>query len=487
MRYRLAKLGGWFALAVVALCQAHPDERDFTKPNIVIFLADDLGYGELGCQGNSEIPTPHIDSIAAKGVRFTNGYVTAPFCSASRAGLITGRYQTRFGYEFNPIGYHNELPGLGLPREEETLAERLRQAGYVSGLIGKWHLGGHAEFQPFHHGFDFFFGFTHEGHYFVPPPWSGVTTWLRRSVLPGGGRGRFTTADGRIIYSTHMNGTEPAYDANNPIMRGGQPVVEEAYLTDAFTREAVDFIGRNRDRPFFLLVAYNAVHSPMQGTDPYMKKFASIQDIHRRIFAAMLSNMDDSVGSVLAKLRREQLEQNTLIFFLSDNGGPTRELTSNNHPLRDGKGSVYEGGLRVPFMLQWPAQLAMGLIYEQPVISLDIFATATAAAKAPPAIRAGHKIDGIDLLPYLKSNIKAVPHEKLFWRQDRRAALRMGDWKLLKNPRRGQKSEWQLYNLVTDIAEQNNLVTMNKAKREELLSVWRELNSEMDDPFWQRK
>ncbi len=124
------------------LCQAHPDECDFTKPNIVILLADDLGYGELGCQGNSEIPTPHIDSIAAKGVRFTNGYVTAPFCSASRAGLITGRYQTRFGYEFNPIGYHNELPGLGLPREEETLAERLRQAGYVSGLIGKWHLGG---------------------------------------------------------------------------------------------------------------------------------------------------------------------------------------------------------------------------------------------------------------------------------------------------------------------------------------------------------
>ena len=486
MRPCLAKLGAWVALGVAVLGQVHAAEHGLAKPNIVILLADDLGYGELGCQGNTEIPTPHIDSIAANGVRFTNGYVTAPFCSASRAGLITGRYQTRFGYEFNPIGHHNELPGVGLPRSEVTLAERLRQAGYVSGLIGKWHLGGHAEFHPFRHGFDEFFGFTHEGHYFVPPPWDGVTTWLRRSVLPGGGRGRFTSADGRVIYSTHMNGTEPAYDANNPIIRGGQPVIEEAYLTDAFTREAVDFIDRNKDRPFFLLLAYNAVHSPMQGADDYMKKFDHIQDVHRRIFAAMLSNMDDSVGSVLVKLRREQLEQNTLIFFLSDNGGPTRELTSSNKPLRDGKGSVYEGGLRVPFMAQWPGRLAKSRVYEEPVISLDIFATATEAAKAPPVVRAGHNLDGVDLMPHLTGKTKAIPHEKLFWRQDRRAALRMGEWKLLRNSRRGQPGEWQLYNLANDTAEQNNLATINRAKREELLSVWRELNAEMADPFWKR-
>jgi len=486
MRRRLPKLTCLFAFGLTALGQAHADDNNLAKPNIVILLADDLGYGELGCQGNTEIPTPHIDSIAANGVRFTNGYVTAPFCSASRAGLITGRYQTRFGYEFNPIGHHNELPGVGLPRNEETLAERLRQAGYVSGLIGKWHLGGHAEFHPFRHGFDEFFGFTHEGHYFVPPPWDGVTTWLRRSVLPWGGRGRFTSADGRVIYSTHMNGTEPAYDANNPIVRGGQPVVEEAHLTDAFTREAVDFIDRNKDRPFFLLLAYNAVHSPMQGADAYMKQFAHIRDVHRRIFAAMLSNMDNSVGAVLAKLRREQLEQNTLIFFLSDNGGPTRELTSSNKPLRDGKGSVYEGGLRVPFMAQWPGRLAKGRVYEQPVISLDIFATATGVSEAFPTAKARRKLDGVNLIPFLTHKTKAAPHEKLFWRQDRRAALRMGNWKLLKNPRRGQPDEWQLYNLANDTAEQNNLAAINRAKREELLSVWREWNSEMTDPFWKR-
>ena len=354
-------------------------------------------------------------------------------------------------------------------------------------MIGKWHLGGHAEFHPFRHGFDEFFGFTHEGHYFVPPPWDGVTTWLRRSVLPGGGRGRFTSADGRVIYSTHMNGTEPAYDANNPIVRGGQPVVEEAYLTDAFTREAVDFIGRNKDKPFFLLLAYNAVHSPMQGADAYMEKFAHIQDIHRRIFAAMLSNMDNSVGAVLAKLRRERLVQNTLIFFLSDNGGPTRELTSSNKPLRDGKGSVYEGGLRVPFMAQWPGRLAKGKVYEQPVISLDIFATASVAAGGVSIAKPQRKLDGVNLIPFLTHKTKAAPHEKLFWRQDRRAALRMGNWKLLRNPRRGQSDEWQLYNLANDIAEQNNLATENKAKREELLSAWRELNAEMVEPLWQRK
>ena len=189
---------------------------------------------------------------------------------------------------------------------------------------------------------------------------------------------------------------------------------------------------------------------------------------------------------MLAKLRREQLEENTLIFFLSDNGGPTRELTSSNKPLCDGKGSVYEGGLRVPFMAQWPSRLAKGKVYEQPVISLDIFATASVAAGGFLTAKAKNKLDGVNLIPFLTDKIKVAPHEKLFWRQDRRAALRMGNWKLLKNPRRGQPDEWQLYNLANDTAEQNNLAAINRAKREELLSVWREWNSEMTDPFWKR-
>ncbi len=450
-------------------------------PNIVLLVADDLGYGELGCQGNAQIPTPNIDSIAKNGVRFTQGYVTAAYCSASRAGFLTGRYQTRFGYEFNPIGHHNEDENAGLPPSEITLAEHLAEAGYVTALVGKWHLGGHARFHPHRHGFDEFFGFTHEGHYFVPPPYEGVTTMLRRKVLPGGGEGRWTSQDGKMVYSTHMGHNEPDYDANNPIVRGGQPVAEEEYLTDALTREAVSFIWRCRDRPFFLYLPYNAVHSPLQGADAYVEKFAHITDVHRRIFAAMLANLDDSVGSVLEALRDAELAENTLVFFISDNGGPTKELTSSNAPLRDGKGSVYEGGVRVPFLMQWPEQLPAGKVYEQPVISLDIFATAAAAAKKPanPA-----KIDGVDLLPFLLGRNAENPHGALFWRLGKKSALRLGDWKLLRNPARGRGGDWELYNLAEDVSEASDLAAANPEKLAQLAAEWEKWNAQMIEPFW---
>ena len=454
-------------------------------PNIILLFADDLGYGELGCQGNLEIPTPHIDSIARNGVRFTQGYVTAAFCSASRAGIMTGRYQTRFGYEFNPIGAKNEDPNAGLPAGEKTIADLLVNVGYVTSLVGKWHLGGTANYNPIRRGFDEFFGFMHEGHYFVPPPYDGVTTWLRRKVLPGGGEGRWISADQKLIYTTHMGNTEPDYDADNPIYRAGQPVEEKAYLTDAFTREAVDFIDRSADKPFFLYLAYNAVHSPLQGAEKYMKKFAHIDDIQRRIFAAMLANMDDSVGAVLAKLREKQLEEDTLVFFISDNGGPTRELTSSNLPLRDGKGSVYEGGIRVPFLAQWKGRIPAGKVYEHPVISLDVFATA--AGLSGGRLDRRKKYDGVNLIPYLTGQNTGKPHYRLYWRIGSRAAVRAGDWKLLRNPRRGQGNDWQLYHLADDIAEENDLARSNPAKAAELREAWEEMNAEMIDPVWDPK
>lgn len=451
-------------------------------PNIVLLVADDLGYGELGCQGNTEIPTPHIDSLAENGIRFTQGYVTAPFCSASRAGLMTGRYQTRFGYEFNPIGARNEDPDAGLPLGEKTIADMLVDTGYITGLFGKWHLGGTAKYNPIRRGFDEFFGFLHEGHYFVPPPYEGVTTWLRRKVLPGGGEGLWISQDKKHIYTTHMGNTEPDYDADNPIYRDGQPVVETEYLTDAFTREAVSFIERHADKPFFLYVPYNAVHSPLQGADKYMENFAHVEDVQRRIFAAMLSNLDSSVGSILEKLREERLEENTLIFFISDNGGPTRELTSSNLPLRDGKGSVYEGGNRVPFLVQWKGQLPPNQVYQKPVLSLDIFATAAALSKATLDDRKVY--DGVNLIPYLKDEDTTSPHESLFWRLGTRTAIRVGDWKLLRNPRRGQGDDWELYNLAEDISEANDLAGTMPEKRAELIAAWEAMNQQMIDPTW---
>ena len=451
-------------------------------PNIVILFADDLGYGELSCQGNPEIPTPHIDSIANNGVRFTAGYVAGPNCSPSRAGLLTGRIPTRFGYEFNPTGAVNEEPGFGLPSKEITIAEALHDAGYTTGLIGKWHQGGTARYHPFRHGFDEFFGFTHEGHYFVPPPYKGVTTLLRRKTLPGGAQGIWM-GQGGLHYHNKLGHNEPDYDANNPIVRGGQPVVETEYLTDALTREAVDFIDRHDDKPFFLYLAYNAVHSPLQGADAYMDKFVHIKDIHRRIFAAMLANMDDSVGAVLEQLRKSGLEENTLVFFLSDNGGPTKELTSSNLPLRGSKGQMYEGAIRVPFMLQWKGKVPAGLVYEKPVSSFDIFATAAANCAG---VTAPKQVEGVDLIPYLTGENDGVPHETLYWRQGGKTALRHGDWKLVRMGRKLSpgKAKWELYDLSKDISETNNLAAAKPDRLAELIVIWEKLNGEMSEPLF---
>jgi len=442
-------------------------------PNIVIFLADDLGYEELGCQGNTDIPTPNIDQIASDGIRFTNGYVCNSYCSPSRAGLMTGRYPNRFGYESNIVGHQNEDPNLGLPMEETTLAEYLLEAGYVSAIIGKWHQGGTAKYHPYRQGFDEFYGFLHEGHFYVPEPYKGVTTMLRRTVLPGGGTGKWISRNERTIYTTHMGHDEPDYNANNPIVRGSQPVWEEEYLTDAFTREAIDFIERNQDLPFFLYIPYNAVHSPLQATDQYMDQFSHIDDIHRRIFAAMLSNLDDSVGDIMQKLREEGLEEKTIVVFLSDNGGPTRELTSSNLPLRGGKGDYYEGGIRIPFIIQWKGYLPQGEIYDKPVISLDLLPTFAAAAHKPVT---RNDIDGVNLLPYLTGKKQGDPHEFLFWSYRGRMAFRQGNWKIVQNR---PSSELELYDLENDISESENLIEKHPERAAKMWQFWQKYENEI--------
>ena len=295
---------------------------------------------------------------------------------------------------------------------------------------------------------------------------------LRRKSLPRGesGRRRF----GSVIYSTHMGYDEPPYDADNPILRGGQPVQQGAYLTDAITREAVEFIDLHQDQPFFLLVAYNAVHSPLQGTEKYMQRFQLIQDVHRRIFAAMLANLDDGVGEILSTLRGRGLERNTLLFFVSDNGGPTSELTSSNLPLRGGKGDVYEGGLRVPFLVQWPARLPQGVVEDRPVISLDIAATALSVV----GVEVPSALDGVDLVPYLADQNTGRPHEEFFWRQGNRIAVRVGDFKLLRNSRTDPDA-WELYDLASDLSESRNLIGQESDRATALRKVLERFDSEM--------
>lgn len=463
-------------LAAIALGLVCGRTSAADQPNIIWIVADDLGYGELGSYGGKDVPTPQIDSVARSGVRFTNGYVTAPFCAASRAALLTGRYQTRFGFEYNPIGAANADPNIGLPLSETLLPEVLREAGYVTGLIGKWHLGSAAKFNPQRRGFDEFFGFLHEGHYYVPPPWNGHVTWLRRGALPGGGRGRWTAPDGRTIWSTHL-GFEPDYDADNPILRNSQPVDERENLTDALGREAEDFIRRHKAQPFFLYVSFNAVHSPMQATDAHLAKFAHIPDIHRRIFAAILAHLDDRVGRILARLRSEGLEERTMVVFLSDNGGPTRELTSSNHPLRGEKGQLLEGGIRIPMMLQWKGRVPAGVTEDRMVSSLELFPTAVAAAGLKPAAA----LDGVDLLPHLLQRGHAPIRARHYWRVGPQAALRAGDWKIHRG--RNEKT-WQLFNLAQDIGEERDVAAAQPAKVAELDAAFAELDRQMVAPAW---
>ncbi len=420
------------------------------KPNILVILADDLGWGELGCQGfTKEIPTPHIDSIAANGVRFTSGYVSGPYCSPTRAGFMTGRYQQRFGHEFNPGPAKAAADNFGLSLKETTLANRLKTADYTTAWIGKSHLGYKPEFHPLKRGFDYFYGFLGGAH-------------------------------------SYLDAQE---DASNPILKGTEPVPAITYTTEQFTSEAVSFIDRSKDKPWFLYLAFNAVHSPMQATDKYLSRFSSIADTKRKHFAAMLSAMDDGVGTVLDKVRTLRQEENTLVVFFSDNGGPTPQTTSGNGPLRGFKSETWEGGVRVPFMAQWKGRIPAGQVDDRPVIQLDIHPTALAAAGVP--LEPAWKLDGVNLLPYASGEKKAAPHPSLYWRFGDQMALRHGDWKIVKG--RGMEGDalskpgtegLALYNLAQDIGEKNNLAAAQSEKLKELTSLWQAWNAELVEPTW---
>jgi arylsulfatase A-like enzyme len=441
---------GLFCLALLAAPVVAGDATK-DRPNILVILADDLGYADVGFHGCKDIPTPHLDALAKAGVRCTSGYVSGPYCSPTRAGLLTGRYQQRYGHEFNPGPATEENRDKGLPLTETTLATRLKAVGYRTGLVGKWHLGNAEKMQPPQRGFDEFFGFL-----------GGANPYL---------------AEARAV----------------TMLRGSKKVEEKEYLTDAFAREALAFIDRNKGKPFFLYLAFNAVHRPMHATEKYLARFKDIKDKDRRTYAAMLSAMDDAVGAVMARLRKEGLEEKTLVFFLSDNGGPPQANASRNTPLRGRKATTWEGGIRVPFVVHWKGKLEGGRTYDRPVIQLDIVPTALAAAGV--AMKPDWKLDGVDLLPFLKGEKKGDPHEALYWRFGAQMAVRLGDWKLVKAPapdakmaaaRRGEATVKgaQLYNLAEDIGESTNVAARNPEKVKELAAAWEKWNATLVKPAW---
>jgi arylsulfatase A-like enzyme len=413
-------------------------------PNLIVIMTDDQGYADVGFNGCKDIPTPHIDSIAANGVRFTDGYVSYAVCSPSRAGFLTGRYQQRFGHERNPQWNPGNRKS-GLPLSETTLADALGQKGYHTGLIGKWHLGCHPDLHPLKRGFREFFGHLGGGHRYFPEELN--------------------------LRNTHQAKNE-ADTYRLWLLRNDTPVKTTKYLTDEFSDEAERFIGRHHAAPFFLYLAYNAPHSPMQASEKYLKRFPDIKNERRRTYAAMVSAVDDGVGRILAKLRDHGIEDHTMLVFLSDNGGPTPDNASNNHPLRGTKGSPWEGGIRVPFAMQWPKRIPKGLVYRQPVTALDIFATIAKPAGLTP--HPDRPLDGVDLLPYLSGGKSGAPHEAIFLRMfDKGAyAVRSGDLKLVIEST-GKKP--QLYDLSKDIGETNDLAATMPAelgRLEKLRMAW---------------
>jgi arylsulfatase A-like enzyme len=428
------------------------------RPNIIVIVADDYGYADVGFNGCTDIPPPNLDSLARRGARFSNGYVTHPYCSPSRAGLLSGRYQQRFGHEANPT-YLPEDTAVGLPVTETLLPRLLADAGYVTGAVGKWHLGAAPCFRPAARGFAESYGFLGGGHQYLP-----LTNKATGAV-----------ADWKVEY-------------NAPLLKNGAEQPFDGYMTDILSREAAAFVTRHTAEPFFLYVAYNAVHTPLQAPEKYLSRLPNIADPRRRTYAAMTVAMDDGVGQVLAALRAGGIEKDTQVWFFSDNGGPATNVAPTcNAPLRGHKGSLYEGGIRVPFVLQWPAAVKPGTVIDVPVISLDLFATALAVADAKPAN--SQAPDGLSLLPLLKGDTANFDSRVLHWRDGGgkagKWAIRQGRWKLVRTGTPLHPGPLELFDLAADISEAKNLASENPeiaARLQKLHDAW---NAELIEPLFQ--
>ncbi len=453
-----------------------------SEPNIVVILADDLGYGDITAYGG-RVPTPNIDSIAAQGALFTQGYVTTPVCSPSRAALVTGRYQQRYGFEYN-ARQAQDVPNVGLISSEKTLADHLKTKGYASGHVGKWHLGFQDEHYPTNRGFDEFFGHLAGASDFLNVRSEGALSMRTDQEFYSR-----TAGDNRT--DLLIQGTEPP---TPPTRRAGRKILQGPgktevpvtdYITDVFAQESASFIQRHRDQPFFLYAAFNAPHSPFQVTQEYYDRFPQVEDELQRIYFGMISALDDAVGTILQAIESAGLTENTVVVFLSDNGcaGYFPGLCSCE-PLSGGKLTYYEGGVRVPFMVRWPAKIPMGTQIDAPVSALDIVPTALAAAgiPAPEDI----ELDGNDLLPL----INAAPgrrqgHDTLVFRNYPTVAVRHGNLKLIK-PNQDEAAGF-LYDLTTDPKEQNDISAarpQDVARLEAEIEDWRKITVE---PGWTRR
>jgi len=437
----------FFLLLGMISCSTNEEK----PPNVIVIISDDQGYADVGFHGSEEIFTPNIDRIANNGVIFSEGYVSYAVCSPSRAGLITGKYQNRFGYTRNILLAPKDSL-MGLPISEQTLPDVLRKANYKTKAIGKWHLGAHESLVPERRGFDEFFGFLIGGHRYFPGDLTiNDLTEARRQM------------DG---YVTRI------YD-------NGKRIDTKKYLTEELSDNAVQFIEDNSDNPFFIYLSYNAPHTPLQATERDLERNKHIEVEKRRTYAAMVSSMDDGIGLILDKLEEKKITDNTIVIFFSDNGGVEWYNFSDNGVLRGIKGDFFEGGIRVPFTMQWPKKIKPGITYDKPIIALDVFATVASAASAEKYIK--NDIDGVDLLPYLTGDKFGLPHEYLYWQNPDKDidVVRDERYKYLRI-----KNDEYIFDLKNDISEETNIINSSKPIYDRLKSQFKEWEKGMIDPVF---
>ncbi len=400
------------------------------QPNVIVILLDDAGYVDFGFMGSPDLETPRIDQLARQSTKLTDAHVSATVCAPSRAGLITGRYQQRFGHECNGTGVNQ-----GTDPAEATLANAMKSAGYATIALGKWHLGHTEEYRPNKRGFDEFYGFL------------------------GGSRSYFPLEDPGV---------------EQQLMHNDELVQFSGYLTDVLGDKAVEYIDRYKDQPFFMYLAFNAVHTPMDAKEEHLEKY---RDHPRSKLAAMTWSLDENIGKILDKIESEGLGQQTLIWFLSDNGGANNNQSSNG-PLKGWKGNKFEGGQRVPFLVSWPGNIPGDRTFDGLCSSLDIFASSIAAAGIEDY--QGRPLDGVDLLPYLRGEKSGDPHQTLFWRKDEAAAARKNDFKIIRLKDYG----YRLYNLALDPAESSDLSDKDPEVLQDLLSELDTWEKQMTGPLW---
>ncbi|WP_299254310.1 sulfatase-like hydrolase/transferase [uncultured Aquimarina sp.] len=421
------------------------------RPNIILIISDDAGYADFGFQGSMEMKTPHLDQLADEGMLFNQAYVTAAVCGPSRAGILTGKYQQRFGFEENNVpgymsNYYIHDDEMGLPLNEKTIAEYLKDLGYRTGLFGKWHQGNADQFHPTKRGFDDFYGFR------------------------GGARSYFE------------------YDENNPTSRvedlleiGFRKFGEtKDYLTESFAKATVSFIERNKDVPFFAMLTFNSVHTPMEATKENLKEFPDLKG-KRKQLAAMTLAMDKACKLVFDKVKELELEENTLIIFTNDNGGPSDTNASSNKPLSGTKANHLEGGIRVPFIMKWKGRIPKKSNYDLPISTLDLLPTFYGLGGGNS--KDLRDIDGVNLFPYISGKNKARPHEIMFWKKENRGVVRKEDWKLIRYPDRPA----ELFYLPNDMSEQNDLASEYPKKVKELFRLLFEWELTLERPRWQLK